>query len=146
MSVSPHTQRVATKMFVNRLNLQNRFPWLPKKKPKRVLVIGSSTGYGLASRISAAFSAGADTLEFILKDHLPGKEQRVLVLQFEAFSKLAREAGLKAEDVNGDAFSDEIKKKLLPRLRSLADSLILLYTAPLPVGRIQKMELHTVHV
>ena len=50
------------------------------KKPKRVLVIGSSTGYGLASRISASFSAKAETLGFILRD--PPKRKSLQVLGF----------------------------------------------------------------
>ena len=90
----------------------------PEKKPKRVLVIGSSTGYGLASRISAAFSAGADTLGVYFER--PPAGERTASAGFynsEAFSKLAREAGLKAEDVNGDAFSDEIKEEVIAKAK-----------------------------
>ena len=120
----------------------------PEKKPKRVLVIGSSTGYGLASRISAAFSAGADTLGVYFER--PPAGERTASAGFynsEAFSKLAREAGLKAEDVNGDAFSDEIKEEVIAKAKEFGGQFdLVVYSLPLPVGRIQKMELHTVHV
>ena len=84
------------------------------RKPKRVLVIGSSTGYGISSRISAAFCCGADTLGVYFER--PPSEERTASAGFynsQAFCKFAQEAGLKAEDINGDAFSDEIKEKVL---------------------------------
>ena len=88
------------------------------KKPKRVLVIGSSTGYGLSSRISAAFSCGADTLG-VYFERPPSDERTASAGHYnsEAFCILAREAGLKAEDVNGDAFSNEIKLEVIAKAK-----------------------------
>ena len=75
------------------------------KGPQRVLVIGASTGYGLASRISAAFSNNAVTLgvsfEREPKVEKPGSAGHYNV---SAFQNLARSQGLIAEDINGDAF------------------------------------------
>ena len=91
---------------------------LEENKPKRVLVIGSSTGYGLSSRISAAFSCGADTLG-VYFERPPTDERTASAGHYnsEAFCKLAREAGLKAEDINGDAFSNEIKETVIAKAK-----------------------------
>ena len=88
------------------------------KRPKRVLVIGSSTGYGLSSRISAAFSCGADTLGVYFER--PPTEERTASAGFynsSAFCKLARDAGMKAEDINGDAFSDSVKNEVIQKAK-----------------------------
>ena len=88
------------------------------RKPRRVLVIGSSTGYGLSSRISAAFSCGADTLGVYFER--PASGERTASAGFynsQAFCKLANKAGLKAEDINGDAFSDEIKEAVVEKAK-----------------------------
>jgi len=88
------------------------------RKPKRVLVIGSSTGYGLSSRISAAFSCGADTLGVYFERPAAGERTASAGhYNSEAFCKLARESGLKAEDVNGDAFSNEIKEEVIAKAK-----------------------------
>ena len=87
-------------------------------KPKRVLVIGSSTGYGLSSRISAAFSCGADTLGVYFER--PPAGERTASAGFynsQAFCKLAQEEGLRAEDINGDAFSNEIKDEVVAKAK-----------------------------
>jgi enoyl-[acyl-carrier protein] reductase/trans-2-enoyl-CoA reductase (NAD+) len=87
-------------------------------KPKRVLVIGASTGYGLASRISAAFSCDADTLGVYFER--PPTADRPASAGFynsQAFIKLATEAGLRTEDVNGDAFSTEIKTETISKAK-----------------------------
>ena len=87
-------------------------------KPKRVLVVGASTGYGLASRVSAAFSAGADTLGVYFER--PPKGEKTASAGFynsAAFCKLATEAGLSAVDVNGDAFSNECKEVVVKRAK-----------------------------
>ena len=91
--------------------------------PKRVLVIGSSTGYGLSSRISAAFSCGADTLGVYFER--PPTEERTASAGFYnslAFCKLARDAGLKAEDINGDAFSDSVKNEVIKKAKEFGGS------------------------
>ncbi len=80
--------------------------------PKRVLVIGASTGYGLAARITAAFGSGAATLGIFFER--PGSESKPGTAGWynsAAFHKYADEAGLYAKSINGDAFSDEVKAK-----------------------------------
>jgi len=86
--------------------------------PKRVLVIGASTGYGLASRITAAFGSGAATLGIFFER--PCEEGRLATPGWYnsiAFTAAARAAGLYARNINGDAFSDEIKRQALDRIR-----------------------------
>lgn len=86
--------------------------------PKKVLVIGSSTGYGLASRIAAAFGAGADTLGvFFEKPSMKNRTATAGWYNTAAFEKEARQAGLVAESINGDAFSDEIKEETIRRIK-----------------------------
>jgi len=83
-------------------------------KPKNVLVIGSSTGYGLASRITAAFGNEAKTLGvFFEKAPTEKKTGSAGWYNTAAFQKAADEAGLWAKNINGDAFSHEIKAKAI---------------------------------
>jgi enoyl-[acyl-carrier protein] reductase/trans-2-enoyl-CoA reductase (NAD+) len=82
--------------------------------PRKVLVIGASTGYGLAARITAAFGCGADTLGVFFER--PGEESKPGSpgwYNTAAFTKFAAAKGLYAKSVNGDAFSDEIKQKTI---------------------------------
>ena len=82
--------------------------------PKKVLVIGASTGYGLASRISAAFGSGAATLGVFFEK--PGTEKRPGTAGWyntAAFTKYAKEAGLYAHNVNADAFANETRDKVI---------------------------------
>jgi enoyl-[acyl-carrier protein] reductase/trans-2-enoyl-CoA reductase (NAD+) len=80
--------------------------------PKRVLVIGASTGYGLASRIVPAFAAGAATLGvFYEKAGEEGRTGSAGWYNSVAFEKEARAAGLYAKSLNGDAFSDALKEQ-----------------------------------
>ncbi|MCB0282246.1 MAG: trans-2-enoyl-CoA reductase family protein [Calditrichae bacterium] len=82
--------------------------------PKSVLVIGGSTGYGLASRISAAFGSGAATLAvFFEKEPTESKTATAGWYNSVAFEKFAKKEGLKARSINGDAFSDEIKDQVI---------------------------------
>ncbi|MDA8990308.1 trans-2-enoyl-CoA reductase family protein [Opitutales bacterium] len=79
-------------------------------KPKRVLVIGASTGYGLSSRIASAFSANADTLGVYFER--PPKEEKPASAGFYnsmAFNELTKDLSTKHADINGDAFSEECK-------------------------------------
>ena len=86
--------------------------------PKRVLVIGASTGYGLAARITSAFGAGASTIGiFFEKEGAEGKPGTAGWYNSAAFHKCAEEAGLYAKSINGDAFSDEIKGKTIDLIR-----------------------------
>jgi enoyl-[acyl-carrier protein] reductase/trans-2-enoyl-CoA reductase (NAD+) len=87
--------------------------------PKRVLVIGSSTGYGLASRIAAAFGSGAGTLGVFYER--PSEDGRCATPGWYntiALTRAARAAGLYARNINGDAFSDDIKRQTLEALRA----------------------------
>jgi enoyl-[acyl-carrier protein] reductase/trans-2-enoyl-CoA reductase (NAD+) len=90
-----------------------------KNGPKKVLVIGSSTGYGLASRVATAFGSGAATLGIFFER--PSEEGRPATPGWYntiAFTKAARAAGLYAKNINGDAFSDAIKQQTLDTIRA----------------------------
>ena len=87
--------------------------------PKKVLVIGSSTGYGLASRITAAFGSGASTLGlFFEKEGTEKKPGTAGWYNSAAFHKYAEAEGLYAKSINGDAFSDEIKQKTIETIKA----------------------------
>lgn len=82
--------------------------------PKRVLVIGASTGYGLASRVTAAFGYGAATLGvFFEKPSSDSKPGTAGWYNSAAFDKLAKQAGLYAGAINGDAFSNETRARTI---------------------------------
>lgn len=86
--------------------------------PKRVLVIGASTGYGLASRITAAFGAGAATIGVFFERPSSGKRTATAGwYNTAAFEKAARQAGLFAKSINGDAFSNEIKQQTIELIK-----------------------------
>ncbi|OKY26926.1 enoyl-ACP reductase FabV [Thalassotalea sp. PP2-459] len=86
----------------------------PENKPKNVLVIGASTGYGLASRITAAFGCGAKTLGiFFEKAPTDRKTASAGWYNTSAFQKAADAAGLWSKNINGDAFSHELKAKAI---------------------------------
>ena len=81
--------------------------------PKRVLVLGASTGYGLASRITAAFGSGAATIGvFFEKAGSERKPGTAGWYNSAAFHQLAEQAGVYAKSLNGDAFSDEMKARV----------------------------------
>ncbi|MCB1687008.1 MAG: trans-2-enoyl-CoA reductase family protein [Halioglobus sp.] len=87
--------------------------------PKRVLVIGASTGYGLSSRITAAFGCGAATLGvFFEKEGTEKKPGTAGWYNSAAFHKYAEAEGLYAKSINGDAFSDEIKQKTIDTIKA----------------------------
>ncbi|MEE2001073.1 trans-2-enoyl-CoA reductase family protein [Alkalimonas sp. MEB108] len=82
--------------------------------PKNVLVIGASTGYGLASRIAAAFGSGAKTLGiFFEKEPMASKTASAGWYNTAAFEQEASKAGLWCKHINGDAFTDELKAKTI---------------------------------
>ncbi|SSW67304.1 enoyl-ACP reductase FabV [Achromobacter agilis] len=86
--------------------------------PKRVLVLGASTGYGLAARISAAFACGAQTLGvFFERAPEGGKPGTAGWYNTAAFHEQAQAEGLYATSINGDAFSDEIKQKTIEAIK-----------------------------
>ena len=87
--------------------------------PKRVLVVGSSTGYGLASRIAAAFGGGAATIGvFFEKPGEPDKCGTAGWYNSVAFEKEAAAVGLYARSFNGDAFSDAMKAEVVEAIRA----------------------------
>jgi len=91
---------------------------LPQDGPKNVLVIGCSTGYGLASRITSAFGFGANTLGVCFeKEPSERKTGTAGWYNTAAFHKAARANGLFAETINGDAFSDEIKATTIENVK-----------------------------
>jgi len=86
--------------------------------PKRVLVIGASTGYGLASRIAATFGGGAATVGvFFEKSPESGKPGTAGYYNSAAFVRAAHADGLYAKNINGDAFSNEIKDQVIETIK-----------------------------
>ncbi|NNE92045.1 MAG: trans-2-enoyl-CoA reductase family protein [Verrucomicrobiales bacterium] len=86
--------------------------------PKNVLVIGSSTGYGLASRIVPAFGGGAGTIGVFFEK--PGTDRRTGSAGWYnsvAFEEEAQKAGLYAKSFNGDAFSNEMKEQVIAAIK-----------------------------
>lgn len=103
--------------------------------PKRVLVVGASTGFGLASRITAAFGSDASTIGvFFEKEPAPGKTATPGWYNSAAFEQEAQKAGLYAKSINGDAFSDEIKQKTIDLIKSdLGQVDLIIYSLASPV-------------
>jgi enoyl-[acyl-carrier protein] reductase/trans-2-enoyl-CoA reductase (NAD+) len=86
--------------------------------PKKVLVIGSSTGYGLSSRIAAAFGSGAATIGVFFER--PGEADRTATAGWyntAAFETEAKAAGFYARSFNGDAYSDAIKAEVIAAIK-----------------------------
>ncbi|MDB5274665.1 MAG: hypothetical protein JWO58_3032, partial [Chitinophagaceae bacterium] len=103
--------------------------------PKKVLVIGASTGFGLASRITSAFGTNASTIGvFFEKPPQPGKPGSPGWYNTAAFEKQAHQAGLYAKSINGDAFSDEVKQKTLDLIKAdLGQVDLVIYSLASPV-------------
>jgi len=102
--------------YVKTAGLKNFGPL--KNPPKKVLVIGASTGYGLASRISAAFGGGASTIGLFFEK--PAEENKTGSAGWynsAAFHEAAKAEGLYAKSINGDAFSNEIKQKTIDLIK-----------------------------
>lgn len=88
------------------------------QSPKRVLVIGASTGYGLASRITAAFAGGAQTIGVCFeKEADANRTASPGMYNTAAFEEAADAKGLYAKTINGDAFSDDIKNKVIALIK-----------------------------
>ena len=103
-------------------NVKNQIDYIKKQgpidAPKRVLVIGSSTGYGLAARITAAFGGGASTLGIFFEK--PGTERKPGTAGWynsAAFHQFAEHEGLYAKSINGDAFSTEVKEQAIAAIK-----------------------------
>lgn len=87
--------------------------------PKRVLVVGSSTGYGLASRIVPAFGGGAATIGvFFEKEGVENKTASAGWYNSAAFEAAAAKEGLYAKSFNGDAFSNDVKQRVIEAIKT----------------------------
>jgi len=106
--------------------------------PKKVLVIGASTGYGLASRITAAFGSGAATLGVFLEK--PATEKKTGSAGWYnsgAFEKAAHAEGLYAKSINGDAFSNEMRAKTIETIKQdLGEIDLVVYSLASPVRKL----------
>ncbi len=86
--------------------------------PKKVLVIGASTGYGLASRITAAFGMGAATIGVYFDKEASGKRTATPgFYNTKAFDEMAAADGLYSKSLNGDAFSVEMKEQVIQTIK-----------------------------
>ncbi|SON48286.1 enoyl-ACP reductase FabV [Vibrio tapetis] len=105
--------------------------------PKRVLVIGSSSGYGLSSRIAAAFGGGASTIGvFFEKAGTEKKPGTAGWYNTAAFDKFAKEEGLYSKSLNGDAFSNEAKQKTIDLIKEdLGQIDMVVYSLASPVRK-----------
>lgn len=105
------------------------------KGPKTVLVLGCSTGYGLASRIAAAFEYGADTIGVSFEKE--GTETKCGTPGFYnnmAFDKAAKEAGLKSVTLNGDAYSNEVRDQVIAEIKKFGTKVdLIVYSLASPV-------------
>ena len=103
-------------------NVRRQIEYAKKQKkrecPKKVLVIGCSTGYGLASRISAAYIGGAATLGIMFEKASNGRRTATPgFYNTRAFEEFAAKDGLYAKSINGDAFSKEIKEETIKTIK-----------------------------
>ena len=120
-------------------NVKNQIEYVKSKGPidgaKRVLVIGASTGFGLASRISSAFGCGASTIGvFFEKPPTEGKTASPGWYNSAAFEKEAHKAGLYAKSINGDAFSKEVKQQVIDTIKAdLGQIDLVIYSLASPV-------------
>jgi enoyl-[acyl-carrier protein] reductase/trans-2-enoyl-CoA reductase (NAD+) len=103
--------------------------------PKKVLVIGASTGFGLASRITSAFGSNAATIGvFFEKAPAAGKTASPGYYNSLAFQAQAEKAGLYAKSINGDAFSNEVKKQTIDLIKAdLGQIDLVIYSLASPV-------------
>ncbi|NOG30661.1 trans-2-enoyl-CoA reductase family protein [Halomonas sp. TBZ9] len=106
--------------------------------PKKVLVIGASSGYGLAARITAAFGYGADTLGVFFEK--PGTEKRTGTAGWynsAAFDKFAKQEGLYSKSINGDAFSHEAREKAIELIKQdMGEVDLVVYSLASPVRKL----------
>ena len=120
-------------------NVKNQIEYVKSKGPiegaKRVLVVGASTGFGLASRISSAFGCGAATIGvFFEKPPTEGKTASPGWYNSAAFENEAKKAGLYAKSVNGDAFSKEVKQQVMETIKAdLGQIDLVIYSLASPV-------------
>ena len=120
-------------------NVKNQIDYVKSKGTidgaKKVLVIGASTGFGLASRITSAFGSNASTIGvFFEKPPTEGKTASPGWYNSAAFEKLAQKSGLYAKSINGDAFSKEVKQQTLDLIKAdLGQIDLVIYSLASPV-------------
>ncbi|WP_396157266.1 enoyl-ACP reductase FabV [Flavobacterium sp.] len=120
-------------------NVKNQIAFVKSKGKidgaKKVLVIGASTGFGLASRITSAFGSGAGTIGvFFEKPPSEGKTATPGWYNSAAFEAEANKAGLYAKSINGDAFSNEIKQQTIDLIKAdLGQVDMVIYSLASPV-------------
>ena len=120
-------------------NVKNQIEYVKSKGPidgaKKVLVIGASTGFGLASRITSAFGSGAGTIGvFFEKPPSEGKTATPGWYNSAAFETEAQKAGLYAKSINGDAFSNEVKHQTIELIKAdLGQIDMVIYSLASPV-------------
>ncbi len=120
-------------------NVKNQIEYVKSKGkingPKRVLVIGASTGFGLASRITSAFGSDAATIGvFFEKAPAEGKTASPGWYNSAAFEVEAQKAGLYAKSINGDAFSNEVKQQTIDMIKAdLGQVDLIIYSLASPV-------------
>ena len=120
-------------------NVKNQVEYVRSKGKidgaKKVLVIGASTGFGLASRITSAFGSDAGTIGvFFEKPPSEGKTASPGWYNTAAFEKEAQAAGLYAKSINGDAFSDEVKQQTIDLIKEeLGQIDLVIYSLASPV-------------
>ena len=106
------------------VNVQNQIALIKEKTQQKdeginALVVGASTGYGLASRIALTWGYGAKTLGLLYER--PADSRRTATAGYYntyAFHQNAEQDGFHAESLNGDAFSDEMKREAITKLKS----------------------------
>ena len=105
------------------------------KGPKTVLVLGCSTGYGLASRIAAAFEYGANTIGVSFeKEATETKGGTPGWYNNKAFDKAAQNAGLKSVTLNGDAYSNKMRADVIEEIKKMGGKIdLLVYSLASPV-------------
>lgn len=117
-----HPQGCAANVAEQIAHIKSKGPYIPGGSaavPQNVLVIGSSTGYGLASRITAAFGYGANTLGvFFEKPPTERKTASAGYYNAAAFEQAAKEVGLYAKSINGDAFSTACKQQVIEQIKA----------------------------
>ncbi|CAI8161459.1 MAG: Enoyl-[acyl-carrier-protein] reductase [NADH] [Polaribacter sp. SA4-10] len=120
-------------------NVKNQIEYIKSKGKihgaKKVLVIGSSTGFGLASRITSAFGSDASTIGvFFDKPASPNRPGSPGFYNTAAFEQEAHKAGLYAKSINGDAFSNEIKDEVIELIKKdLGEIDLIIYSLASPV-------------
>lgn len=120
-------------------NVKNQIAYVKSKGKvdgaKKVLVVGASTGFGLASRITSAFGCDAATIGvFFEKEPAAGKTATPGWYNSAAFENEATQAGIYAKSINGDAFSNEIKQQTIDLIKKdLGQVDLVIYSLASPV-------------